>query len=615
VDKGLTKFMKGRLAIAAVMAVCLIALPAMAFAASTNNYPSGSTAAPSVVGVTFTGVLAKTAAITIDGGARVTKMSSGASVAGAWSTQSVLVGSVFKIQWVWTPGTFAAGQVKVYAFPTSADVAAGSHTVVANVYDSTGALADTLTWTYNVDSSITPGTPDGPGTAVPAADCGASCHVDYNKKAGMGPHCANCHSGAEAPAHGYIAAGDHTAETAYLVANAQGCVTCHGSDLLNVSAGPHTISEHAGCSCHTYGEATALKTCQDCHQGEYAPHGFVNGLSHGGSGWFAASGHNTTAFGTIGAKEIFNGDEGVTLHGAAFARGDGAPTGAQAVLETTWQFPSANVFWKAGDAEAPADALFLNKDSVVTCQDCHTGFAAAGPHGSADNFGLDADYPADYSYAELTKWIVTNPSGIKVRSSLGTETQTFTSGNTVICSKCHDLQNYAEGNTLGTTIPKLNAMGFINVTAVGGSNTAHTSHHQDNADGSAQCVNCHIGVPHGWSRPRLLVNTAKDAAPYLDPDHLGTSRTNNRVMMFAKIGGVWTFTGRAAANLGWNRMGMQSLSAEDNHSVNASGWAAWTEADCDACNDHAADGSIESTTGVTVFDPVTYPGTEVRIVE
>jgi hypothetical protein len=318
------------------------------------------------------------------------------------------------------------------------------------------------------------------------------------------------------------------------------------------------------------------------------------------------------------------------------------------------------VFWGSEDASAPADAITgLDKDSIVTCEDCHTGLEAEGPHGADDNWGIDPDYPADYSYAELTKQIEAFPSGIKMRSTLTTQTQTYTSGMTMICSKCHDLQNYQSGTTMNCPLPLIStggvpfehdgeiftpvmvgtsatpwrvytdidghpatadtgqswsiaATGTINLTAIGSSNTPHTSHHTDQADGSAQCVNCHIGVPHGWKRPRLLVNggwdgTASDIgagviegdpAPYRDPDMLGTTRNRGGIHMNPN---------------GFNGMGMLTLSAVDNHNLNAgstwpnptgsttvsrqgmvytTGAAYWSEPSCQACNDHAGEDGI-----------------------
>lgn len=509
--------------------------------------------------------------------------------------------------------------------------------------------------------------------------------------------CEDCHvkpMDASAPYPYHV--GDHASlEASIAGTTSSACVSCHGTNLLDVDAGSmHLDGEHKGCLCHAYGEATAENTeCADCHKGAYAPHGFTDGFTHQGEGFKPASGHNTTTFGTIGAKTKFDGTQGVTLKweshiesaslGATWlveagfqpaTRPDGITSvtiGQEGTVTTDWDFPTANVFWESGDASAPADAMFLNKDSVVTCEDCHAGLAAAGPHGSSDNWGLDPDYPADYSMAELTKQVYNYPSGIKLRSTLTTATQSYTSGMTVICSKCHDLENYQSGTTTNNPLPMYStgddpfdydgdtwdpiklvtisrgatttayyvwtrndgtqvdpasititgtpeaanmkwsstdaqaqawsqgAAGTFTAATVGSSNTAHSSHHQDATDGSAQCVSCHLGVPHGWKRPRLLVNTgwdgtpnsigagviAGDPAPYRDPDLLGSTRTNGGIRMSG----------------GFNRMGMLTLSAVDNHGLWAgssvtnqyqTGAAYWSEPSCQACNDHAGEDGI-----------------------
>jgi len=280
------------------------------------------------------------------------------------------------------------------------------------------------------------------------------------------------------------------------------------------------------------------------------------------------------------------------------------------------------VFWSASDTSAPSSAIKgLNKDSVITCQDCHTGLNAAGPHGAAQNWGLDPAYPGDYSYAGLTKYVTANlafpststayatplsVSGIAMFNGgtgvLTTQTTAValrtdgTQGPTaVICAKCHDLENLVAGGVTGTaTVP-----------TVEGANTAHDSHHQDQSDGSPQCVNCHVGVPHGWRAPRLLVDTDTDPAPYLDPQHLGTTRNSS----------TGNNTGDTRNPLtGFNGQGMQSLSGVNNHTLGGSngtpGWqpytvgtgraeptlnqahngtAYWAEDQCQACGDHVGE--------------------------
>jgi len=400
------------------------------------------------------------------------------------------------------------------------------------------------------------------------------------------------------------------------------CVACHGTDLPSVHIGAKA------CVCHT---ATFLASematliaagdaeCVDCHTGTHAAHNFDA----------TASGHNTTTFGVIGAKTKFDGSQGVKLTWeseasvvltAPVAGNAGTYSiGQTGTVNSTWSFPTINVFWGSSDASAPATAIKgLTKDSIITCQDCHTGLNAAGPHGAAQNWGLDPAYPGDYSYAELTKYVTCNSqyastdmsepnrtkyltplsvSGISMRSALTSSaplisrTDGTKGANAVICAKCHDLENVSLAADNGTAYD-----------SVEGANTAHDSHHQDQLDGSAQCVNCHVGVPHGWRAPRLLVDTDTDAAPYLDPQHLGTTRASS----------TGKNTGDTRNPLtGFNGQGMQSLSGVNDHTLGGSngtpGWqpygtgdgkatatlnlahtgmAYWDESQCQACGDH-----------------------------
>jgi hypothetical protein len=435
--------------------------------------------------------------------------------------------------------------------------------------------------------------------------------------------------------------------------NSSACVACHGDDLTKVLPADtypdYPAAEHKGCSCHAYFEAgqnegnlpAGQVGCQNCHAtAHYSAHGFGTG--------FTASGHNTTYFGIIGAKEEFNGSEGVTLHSI------NVTSSAVATLETEWQFPTHAVFWgdpgTHGHVDTTATAWInawnaanptthttyesLDKDSVITCQDCHTGLNASGPHGAAQNWGIDPAYPGDYNEAELTKWIVTNPSGIKVRAvddffTLNTSsgmiatdpvnyamngTAPYYSGmpttsvsvnadgknHAIICSKCHQLEVPGDGyrsertpqaelwmgnGSNGTTpgVPTNTNTGYINTAAVGGSNVPHGNAHFDAAGGQAQCVDCHIAIPHGWKRPRLLVNSGpypaatgggknsifdpvKDPYPYLSAHQHGTVDNGS-----ATPGTLYSAWGLYPTMTGAPR-GMESLAGTEGHELVASAW-------------------------------------------
>ena len=573
-------FKNGRLKIVVLLAVCLVALFALssvAYAASwANQYPVGTVAGqpPFVSAQLFgaTGTISS-ATLAIDGGA-ATKATVDQGVGqGFWTQGTQLVGGVYVIKWTYTAGTPGLGSATIAGYPSTLSTGT-PHTAVLTA---TGADAATYTtsFVFTLTDQVTV-----PPVIPPSAATTQTCRSS----------------------------------------------NCHGTTFDNdVAMGP---------------------VCTDCHIGGFGPHEFSSDNQ--------ATGHNTTLLGTFGAKTWFDGTQGVTLQyeseiasaslnatwlvggqGPVYAplTGNhlGAPissitTGQVGTLTTQWAFPTSNAFWDPADPEAPSTAIKgLTSASVVTCEDCHTGLAPAGPQGAAaTNSGLDPNYPGDYSYAELTKWStcntqysVTQPeytnspaisgSGISMFPGAATHSNiTSTSivatvglipttlpanvtglsartdgtkgATAVICAKCHDLEDLNASNT------------------VSGDNTAHNSHHQDQLDGSAQCVNCHLGLPHAWKRPRLLVNTDVDVAPILDPQHLGTTRTTSTGDNVGNtIKGFGLGQGTAFGS-GFNGQGMQSLSAVDNHTLVTSGGTLgmtnWTEASCQACGDHAGEDGI-----------------------
>lgn len=144
------------------------------------------------------------------------------------------------------------------------------------------------------------------------------------------------------------------------------------------------------------------------------------------------------------------------------------------LTSVSWQLPTVGVFTGGYGA-----------NTMLTCTSCHTNDAssatqAKGPHGSSAEWSLDPAYGTDWKTAGLRA--AGNGMGIG-----------NTEATTIICAKCHDL--YAEAT--GTW-----------------SNTAHaTSQHFVTHTRPKLCVDCHVRIPHGWSRPRLLGSTA-DPLPY-----------------------------------------------------------------------------------------------------
>jgi len=335
----------------------------------------------------------------------------------------------------------------------------------------------------------------------------AACHA-----AGKTPstNCAVCHADIVTP-HNYVTA--HARVQPLLALNSTACVACHGSDLKNVLPAGNDITgviEHNGCSCHAYGEARGKTACEGCHTGTHAAHGFD----------MKVSGHNTTNYGTVGALSKFDGSQnGVVVKNSA-----------NATITQEWPLPTAGVFWsqakaKTGTETPPATAnTTVGWGSVITCQDCHTNLSlATGPQGANQaSFGLDPNYPDDWTQAELTSF---DPTGMRsILTTTGSSNPYYNkaasapagsgySAGTVpikaICTKCHKLIAQGQGIPAQTRAGR-SQQGF------GWSNEVHMEHHADRIDGTGNCVSCHVAIPHGWKRPRLLVYSS-DAAPYKAP--------------------------------------------------------------------------------------------------
>lgn len=136
-----------------------------------------------------------------------------------------------------------------------------------------------------------------------------------------------------------------------------------------------------------------------------------------------------------------------------------------AKTNVTWTFPKANVF-KSG----------YDSDTMMTCSSCHGGSVAGearGPHGSSSKYMLDPAYPVDWNSTGAT--LTQDSPGMP---------------DDLVCSKCHSL---TDGNGAW-------------------SNNVHKEHAEKGGT-AAYCRNCHVGVPHGWKRPRLLGYTT-DEFPY-----------------------------------------------------------------------------------------------------
>jgi len=407
-------------------------------------------------------------------------------------------------------------------------------------------------------------------------------------------------------------------------AKSSACTSCHGTNLAVTHAA-------VGCICHTASFMTAemapflvsgatAAECVDCHKGQYAAHGF------GGN----ASGHNTTTYGTVGAYTKWDGSEGVVVKDSA-----------NATITQEWPLPTADVFWSQSNlgstsvTDSPAVAMGslasavrtdVGWGSVITCQDCHTNLSGAlGPQGAnAGQFGLDPRFPDDWTLAEITTFDPTgmrsilttagSPNPYYDKSTSAPAGNGYSSGDVVIrtiCQKCHKLTNYKQGEPAQTRAGRSKL-------DMGLSNEAHMEHHGDQILGQANCVGCHIAIPHGWKRPRLLVYS-NDPAPYV------AAQPTSQTVVAAPVGsglpsglkGNWIYGVSTAgtsqhldalnANAEWTKEATSGPAASGwDQSVHGIEWAApGAEAVQTNCNACTATGNTHTpaSEGVPVGEP------------
>ena len=453
--------------------------------------------------------------------------------------------------------------------------------------------------------------------AIAPGHTGCSCHTydsdHLNGIIGAGKdgdiaECMDCHDApfdATPGLHGYHITSHDAIDPAG--AESSVCVSCHGDDVMavgsrTVAGGEVTVpadpaapvQEHLGCSCHAhYGLAdltTVKSECVECHTGGAAAHGLTNGdAAWNPNDYIAAGGHNTTAYDLNGGTEHF-GVGGVVIKDSKGA-----------TIEQHWPRPTVGVFWSQtvvvnsdgttatvtsdftgslNPTDSPVVAMGnrtnsagvtkdlsgairtdIGWDSVITCYDCHTELdGLVGPQGAnAANYGLDPNFPDDWTRAELTsfdptgmrsietkptspnkyyqKWgsrqwwpansitttseplIAGDPSTMAIIYAGGNYGATsinssgYSSGNVegaFICQKCHKLVNSYQGLAI-----EGNGSGFRsnNLANIGYGNYPHMEHHGDMVTGQGNCVSCHVAIPHGWKRPRLLVY-GSDPAPF-----------------------------------------------------------------------------------------------------
>ncbi|MGB4592248.1 MAG: cytochrome c3 family protein [Coriobacteriia bacterium] len=159
----------------------------------------------------------------------------------------------------------------------------------------------------------------------------------------------------------------------------------------------------------------------------------------------------------------------------------------------SWDLPATAVIFDAGWGYA----------SHMTCTDCHTNTVteAKGPHGSSVKYLIDPAYTTQWSLARGD-----NPD------TGSTNESTYA---TTICNKCH-------------------AANYVNM------NGAHkyTKHFRSSYTAGGKCIACHIKIPHGWKRPRLLGYTT-DGASYAAIDLVALKADNISDAEASENSGSW----------------------------------------------------------------------------
>lgn len=323
-----------------------------------------------------------------------------------------------------------------------------------------------------------------------------------------------------------------------------GCAACHVSPAVRATT---TNCTDAGCHAsigpnhHEAHNSTLVNTggCQGCHSmyldDEHAALGFTCATCHDST--------SATVKGAIAAKDLrcktchpamhvkqdyeFN----PTLAGGHRVRADlpGMRSSFTVNGSTyTWALPSVATFLKTG----------WTTSSVMTCADCHSYSGATGPHGATMKVNVDPAYPNPY---RVTTGLETSTAQLSKSSPTGMSmTKSGTARAGVICEKCHDLYNGSSW-----------------------SNVAHAEHDDRGAEG-AYCNQCHIGIPHGWSRPRLL-GYVTDAAPYAT--WAGTGRSN---------GGLSRVSIKNYTPYAWSKADCGAACSPERHPVSGTSWPAGT---------------------------------------
>lgn len=189
----------------------------------------------------------------------------------------------------------------------------------------------------------------------------------------------------------------------------------------------------------------------------------------------------------------------------------------------SWSLPSASTFLKSG----------WTTSSMMGCSDCHSYTGATGPHGATMQVKIDPAYPNPLRIAPGSSTIVqlspNSPTGMSTRDGGSTPAG-------VICEKCHDLSNSGSW-----------------------SNIVHKEHDDRGSEGG-YCNHCHVGVPHGWSRPRLIGYRT-------DPAQYATAS-----------GGITRISLKSYSPNGWSKSDCGAGCSSGRHPLSGTSWPGTTTA-------------------------------------
>jgi hypothetical protein len=474
------------------------------------------------------------------------------------------------------------------------EVLPAAHTVAGFCFGSTCHGTDVVRM-HAVDFRGSGETPPGcaachaPGV-TPSTDC-SRCHFDITVRHNEGAAHAAWQANLAATGSA-ICTTCHGSNIA-----AVGSRSVAGGDVHVPAVPTDPVQEHVGCTCHAYVEVAGATQCTSCH----APHGFSQAVvpwDPTGS-WVPAGGHNTPLFDVNGGSTRFDGLEGSVLikdaAGASIvatyplptqnvfwsADATDAPAGAKTGLDWTSVVTCYDCHTELEDVAGPQGAALLNAglDPAFPAEYENAALwawqapAVDGTHVSA--------YPTAgnvFAKSGIVQYVpggpeTTKPSAYAMKTyltgfALGETTVTVPGPasierpDSVICSKCHDLHNPGTGHNAtgnGTTGDGYahyhghdyhdDPVQYAGLFKRASDDTTYTAFMKE-ADADVQvigasagrgaaghCRNCHVAIPHGWKRPRLLVYET-DPAPY----NIGPSVTyagaaaENRYYNFATYG-------------------------------------------------------------------------------